>query len=373
MIKILHLIPTLNFGGAEMMLFKLSKHIDKKKFKTLIVCLKDLGHLEKKFQKENIDIINLNLDSRLFIFFIIPKLKKIIYEFKPDVIMSWLQLSYFLGIFIKVIFPNIKLIWNIRYSKLTLQNIGIKNVLISRLLGLFSFIPDTIVYNSEIGLSEHKKIGYKTKNNIIIPNGFDTKLFKPDENKRQKIRKQFKIKVSDFVIGFISKDQLIKGIDIFLTATEQMCSRYSNIKFIMIGKDFTKQNKKLENFININNLQERFYLLGDISKINNYITTFDILTLTSRSEGFPNVIGESMSCGIPCVSTDVGDCKKIIGQTGLIVKQNQNDIVNAWDKLYSLPSNDFSEIKRNARSRILKNYQITKVVSQYEYIISDYK
>ena len=46
--------------------------------------------------------------------------------------------------------------------------------------------------------------------------------------------------------------------------------------------------------------------------------SFDIMCLTSKAEGFPNVIGEAMSTGLPCITTDVGDAKEIVGETGWV-------------------------------------------------------
>lgn len=366
MIKIIHLIPTLHFGGAETMLHKVVKNINKKQFKNIVICIKQTGSLSKKFEAENIEIINLGLKSNIFLFISILKLKKLIKELKPDILMTWLQLSDLVGLIIKIIFPKIKLIWNIRYSKLTKNNMNFKNVLFTKIIGYFSFIPDMIVFNTKAGLNDHKRIGYKPCKEIIIPNGFETELFKPNNTQRKKIRDELMIKNSDFVIGFIGKDEVIKGLDLFLLSAKKMKIKHQNVRFVLIGKGLDKKNKKILNFIKIDKLKTSFHLLGQVQNIKDYILTFDILALTSKSEGFPNVIGEAMSCEIPCVTTDVGDCKIILGKTGLIVKQNVDSVVAGWEKFFNCSTQELSNIKSKARSRIIKHYKIEKIINKYQ-------
>ena len=96
------------------------------------------------------------------------------------------------------------------------------------------------------------------------------------------------------------------------------------------------------------------------------------MSLTSRSEGFPNVLGEAMCSGVPCVATNVGDCKMIIGDTGLIVNSFEPiDIANAWERMYVMSSNEKMNIGKKARDRIVSKFSLSKIVEQYIELITE--
>ena len=102
----------------------------------------------------------------------------------------------------------------------------------------------------------------------------------------------------------------------------------------------------------------------DINKIN---SALDLYLSPSNGEGFPNSIGEAMSCGVPCIATDVGDCKKIINNNNLITKVD--DLTDFTNKTLIALNWNKKEIKNQsflARERIKKLYSIEKVKDQYE-------
>lgn len=96
---------------------------------------------------------------------------------------------------------------------------------------------------------------------------------------------------------------------------------------------------------------------------------FDALLLPSKSEGFPNVIGEAMAIGVPCITSDVGDCREIISNTGYIIEEIETiNLTNALLKYIELSKDTKNSLSINARKRILDNYSISAIVKMYDHI-----
>jgi glycosyltransferase involved in cell wall biosynthesis len=100
------------------------------------------------------------------------------------------------------------------------------------------------------------------------------------------------------------------------------------------------------------------------------LRAFDIITLSSAfGEGFPNVLGEAMASGVPCVSTQVGEAPRIVGDTGMIVPpRDPVALRQAWQELAALGPQARAELGRRARRRIEEHYSIEAVVAEYERI-----
>ena len=99
----------------------------------------------------------------------------------------------------------------------------------------------------------------------------------------------------------------------------------------------------------------------------------DIATSSSAyGEGFPNVLGEAMACGVPCVATDTGDTRLVIGETGIVVPpRDPAALASAWEQLIVLGRAGRRSLGMTARARIDGNYEIGSVVGGYEALYRD--
>ncbi len=91
----------------------------------------------------------------------------------------------------------------------------------------------------------------------------------------------------------------------------------------------------------------------------------DILALCSKEEGCPNVVGEAMACGVPCVVTDVGDAAIMVGDTGQVVPPSDSEaMAGAWARLMELSDEDRHRYGLAARNRIIELYSLERMVEQ---------
>ena len=153
----------------------------------------------------------------------------------------------------------------------------------------------------------------------VISNGFDIETYKSDSSIRHSIRQSFGVSSDTLIIGSIGRFIEYKDHRGFILALANLASLDSRTIFLMVGRDIDSDNSTLMRWIEETGYKNRFILLGERNDVPAILNAMDIFCLHSKSEGFPNVLGEGMCAGLPSVVTDVGDAALLLGDAGLVV------------------------------------------------------
>jgi len=350
------------------MLYKLLSRMRKDRFENIVFTLNEKGSLSKDFELQNIRVYNVGGMGVILRISALIRTLKILREINPDIIQGWLVHGNFVAQIASIFLPyRLSTLWNIRYAALPKHETKNSTLLIIKLLSLLSSLPQTIIFNSKSGANDHIRMGYRRDKNCIIPNGFDTKLFSPSVKNRRSVRLELNIPEKAILIGLIGRFDPLKDHRGFLKAGEKLLSNKREVCFLLAGLKVDWQNRLLMQLIEKLGISGNVFLLGERWDIHRITAALDIASCSSMSEGFPNVIGEAMSCGIPCVVTDVGDSAWIVGDSGIVVPPcNHEALCEAWQKMIELGSVKRQILGEKARERIKNHFSIQMIVQKYE-------
>jgi glycosyltransferase involved in cell wall biosynthesis len=169
------------------------------------------------------------------------------------------------------------------------------------------------------------------------------------------------------LIGLVARYHPMKDHENFLLAASCLAAVRPDVCFVLAGYGVDAGNVDLLALIDALGLRHRVFLLGEVAEVATLTSGFDVACSSSWSEAFPNAVGEAMSCGVPCVVTDVGDSAEIVGDTGWIVPPRDPEaLAVAWNKALSIGSETRRALGARARARVLERYGMTAVVGHYE-------
>lgn len=362
--KILFIAPDVDSGGAENILFNIVKMNNSKD--VFIISLTKGGYYGEKLRKEGYKLYALNMKKNIFIFLKVFKLLFMIITLNPKIVHTWLYHSNLIGGILAWFVGIKKIYWSIHHD---FEYSDFLTMIEMKILGLMSyFVPNKIIYCSEASKNNHIKNGYNKEYSQIILNGVSTKDYKPNKSFRNEIRNKLNIGDNCFLIGNISRYHPLKDHDNLLKALFILDKYDINFKCILVGKGLSIQNQDLVDKINSYQLMDKIILYGKSFKISKIINAFDLNILSSKKESSPLVLLESMASGVPCITTDVGDARKIVSDTGWIVEpSNHRALANCMINIFD----DKSIIKNKsslAIQRIKEFYSIEKMKLNYKKI-----
>ena len=214
----------------------------------------------------------------------------------------------------------------------------------------------------------HVALGYDADKFVIIPNGFDLAEFKPDPASRRDLRTELGLDAETPLIGMSARYDPQKDHVGFVAAAAGLSAKHPGVHFVLWGDGIEPRNQTLSDAIARAGMEKKFHLLGRRADVARITTGLDIASLSSAyGEAFPNVIGEAMACGVPCVGTDVGDTASIIGETGrTVAARDPGALANAWSELISLGTEGRTALGAAARLRAETCFSIAAMVARYE-------
>jgi len=365
-LRILHLITSLDQGGAQKNLLNICSSCEIKSF---VICLSKKSYFSKKLDEIGVDNLSLEINLKnLFSIFKLFKIIKILNSFKPDIIQTWLYHADFIGSIIKLIYKKYKLIWTIRHSDVSLAENKLTTFLLIRLLIPISYkLPDKIVYCAKASIFSHERIKYCRSKRILINNGLDINNKDYINYQFSKDNEEFKLSNDTFIFISVARFHPIKNHFLLLNAFKDAKNVSSRkIHLLMLGENIVLGNKEINDFIKINNLYKNITLLGPKDNVYHYLKKAHFFILSSNSEAFPNVLLEASLCCTPCISTDVGDAKYILGKYGYITtKNNRSEMKKAILKASELSQLDYENLAIKTRERSIELFSYERMISKY--------
>jgi glycosyltransferase involved in cell wall biosynthesis len=198
----------------------------------------------------------------------------------------------------------------------------------------------------------------------VIYNGIDPVVYKAENTKN--LRTVFGFAEDDFVIGFVGRLSVQKGVKYTLEAFKSVSEKYSNVRLLICGDGELRSD--VEKFISENKMENVIYLAGFRKDIPDIMSTIDVLLTPSLWEGFGIVLIEAMAAGKPCVAANTSSIPEIVedGVSGYLVPPKESEpIAEALIKLISNPQLG-RQMGQAGIEIVAKKFTIEKMIKEYE-------
>ncbi len=364
MTRICFLLRSLDYGGVERQLVTLAKKLAKRKYDITILCFYPGGELAPQLENSGVRLICLDKRGRWDLFKFFGRLVRHLRALQPDVLHAYLGIPNLLTIFLKPFFPATKMIWGVGASNIDWRRYDWIIYLSFQLERLFSRFADLIIINSYAGRSYHVRQGYPPHKIVVIQNGFDTEKFWPERAAGAVVRAEWRLAEDTILIGLVGRLDPMKDHQTFLKAAAILQRIIPNARFVCVGKGNSDYAKSLADLATELDLSDKVIWADarpDMSAVHNAL---DVASSSSSGEGLPNVIGEAMACGVPCVVTDVGDSARLVGDTGVVVPPGSPEaLARGWALCLQ---KDRKELGARARARIIQEFSLQRLVDETE-------
>ena len=322
--RVLFLIPSLVAHGAERQLCELVRAMDGDRFEIHVAVFYDPAACEGGDLAPRISgLPHVSLHSLhkrrglLGNLAALPRLARLARRLDPDVVHGYMDGN--LPALLAAKRTGARAVWGIRRTNSDLDAISGFSRWLLRLSIRLSRFADLIIFNSDAGQRRHEALGMRGKRMLSVPNGFDTEAFRPDAPLGRAQRAAWGVPEDAPLIGIVGRFAPVKDHPTFLRAAARVKEAFPHARFVCVGGGPEGYLASLKAQAGSLGLGDRILWPGPQTDMPPVYNALSVLALSSSEEGFPNVLGEAMACGVPCATTRAGDAERLAGGTGLAV------------------------------------------------------
>lgn len=363
-LRIALLIRSLNYGGAEMQLTILANGLAQMGHPVSVFVFYPNGPLCERLSPEVV-VRCLGKRGRWDVMGFLRSLFQVLHEEQPDVLYSFLPVANLMACLARLCSPGLRLVWGVRASDMDLARYDWLSKLTYWLERRFSWYPRLIISNSAAGRRYAVSRGFPDDGRfIVIPNGIDVDRFQPGAGQPSAVRAEWGVSPGEILVGMVARLDPMKDYPNFLEAAARVERAEPGVRFVSVGAGPEDYAAVLKAHARSLGLEKRIIWAGPRSDVSAVYNALDLLVSSSAfGEGFSNVLGEAMACRVPCVATDVGDAREILGDSGVVVPpSNPEALASGILALLDRSRLERASLAASARKRIAENFSTEAMV-----------
>lgn len=372
-LHVVHIISGLGQGGAETVLHRLVTAPGGRCVHT-VISLGDEGVFGSRLRRAGVAVHVLNMKESAWA---APRglwrLYRLLGQLRPDVVQTWMYHADLLGGIVARLAGVRALSWGIRNSGADLQHGSRTARGVAWLCARLSrWVPGIIIACADEAARRHADWGYDTDRMLVIPNGYDMEAWQADPQARAALRAEWGVAPDVPLIGSVARWNPLKDHANLLEALGLALRRHPSLRCVLVGEGMDLGNAELVSLLHRHGLEQHVILLGRRDDVPRILAALDFYVLSSRAEGFPNVVAEAMATQVPCIVTDVGDAARIVGDCGWVVPpRNAGALAGAMGEALALLSSaegraGYALRRHHGRERVEHRYGLGVMLRRYE-------
>jgi glycosyltransferase involved in cell wall biosynthesis len=318
-LRLLLLARSLEAGGAERQLVELAGALDRSRFDVTVAVLYDRGPLCAAVAAlPGVRLTSLGKTGPWDLAGPLVRLVRQVRAARIEAVYGSLDIANLYALAGGRL-GGAKVVFGVRSSYMDFSRYSRSEGRVWRVAAMASRAANLVIYNSFAGRDYALSRGFSRRNAAVVPNGIDTGRFRPAPEGGRRVRGGWGIAAGTPLVGLVGRLDPMKDHGTFLRAAALVLREEPGARFVCVGDGPAPLAQGLRALAAQLGLEGALVWAGARTDMPAVYGALDVLALSSRGEGFPNVVGEAMACGVPCVVTDVGDAARIVGAEGIVV------------------------------------------------------